>query len=40
MKQDFKENGVTFAHEGAERKVAKELNGNDIKVTDMLLTMI
>ena len=38
LKRVFKENGVTFAHEGAERKVAKDLIGNDVKVTEMLFS--
>ena len=38
MKRVFKENGVTFAHEGAERKVAKDLIGNNVKVTEMLFS--
>ena len=38
MKRVFKENEVTFAHEGAEQKVAKDLIGNDVKVTEMLFS--
>ena len=38
MKRVLKENGVTFNHEGAERKVAKDLIGNDVKVTEMLFS--